>query len=170
MVNYNNGKIYKIVADNGEEGDVYIGSTTKKRLCDRMVQHRYTYKKWKEGEYHKFSSFDLFEKYGIENCKIILVEEFNCDTKDQLLKHESYYIESTHCVNKCIPNRTRKKYCEANKDKKKLIDKKYAEVNKERLKEANSKSFYCECGSICRYGDKAKHMRTIKHQNYLKQI
>jgi hypothetical protein len=28
----------------------------------------------KNGNYHKIMCFDLFEKYGIENCKIYLVE------------------------------------------------------------------------------------------------
>ena len=36
MVNYNNGKIYKIEPLNGEEGDIYIGSTTKEYLSQRM--------------------------------------------------------------------------------------------------------------------------------------
>ena len=62
MVNYNNGKIYKIVANSGEECDVYVGSTTKSRLCERMSQHRSDYIKWKNGNNHKTTSFDLFEK------------------------------------------------------------------------------------------------------------
>jgi hypothetical protein len=35
---YNNSKIYKIkpICDY-EEGDIYIGSTTKKYLCERMA-------------------------------------------------------------------------------------------------------------------------------------
>ena len=32
MVNYSEGKIYKIEAINGD-GEIYIGSTTKKHLC-----------------------------------------------------------------------------------------------------------------------------------------
>ena len=35
MVNYNNGKIYKIEPVNGEEGDIYIGSTTKEYLSSQ---------------------------------------------------------------------------------------------------------------------------------------
>jgi hypothetical protein len=46
MTNYNNGKIYKIEPLNGEDGDIYIGSTTKKLLCQRMASHRYDYKRW----------------------------------------------------------------------------------------------------------------------------
>ena len=41
MVNYNNGKIYKIepIVDH-DEGDIYIGSTTKQYLSMRMDKHR----------------------------------------------------------------------------------------------------------------------------------
>ena len=41
MVNYSNGKVYKIEPiSGGEEGDVYIGSTTKRYLSQRMNTHR----------------------------------------------------------------------------------------------------------------------------------
>jgi hypothetical protein len=45
---YNNSKIYKIepLCDYEEEGDIYIGSTTKKYLCERMAEHRKDYKRW----------------------------------------------------------------------------------------------------------------------------
>ena len=46
MVNYKNGKIYKIECN--ETGEVYYGSTTRK-LCDRMTDHRRGYRFWLEG-------------------------------------------------------------------------------------------------------------------------
>ena len=51
MVNYNNGKIYKIepIVDH-DEGDIYIGSTTKHYLSQRMDKHRGNYKSWKNGK------------------------------------------------------------------------------------------------------------------------
>ena len=61
MVNYSNGKIYKIEPLEGEEGDVYIGSTTKQYLSQRMVEHRDSYKRWKSGaKIGKTSSYILF--------------------------------------------------------------------------------------------------------------
>ena len=69
MVNYGNGKIYKIepICDH-DDGDVYIGSTTKQYLSQRMDTHRTGYKSWRIGKHGKTSSYILFEKYGIENC------------------------------------------------------------------------------------------------------
>ena len=38
----------------------------------------------------KYSVFDIFEAYGIENCRIVLVELCPCDTKDELIKIEAH--------------------------------------------------------------------------------
>ena len=55
----NNGKIYKIEPINGEEGDIYIGSTTKERLSQRMTAHKGDYSKWLKGKHTKLTSFDI---------------------------------------------------------------------------------------------------------------
>jgi hypothetical protein len=110
MIDYNNGKIYKIepICDY-EEGDIYIGSTTKKYLSDRMCDHRADYKRKKEGKRGP-NSFVLFDKYGVENCKIHLIMLYPCNTKDELLAKEGEYIRTLNCVNKVIPNRTKQEY------------------------------------------------------------
>jgi hypothetical protein len=84
MANYQNGKIYKIEALNGEEGDVYIGSTCKQYLSQRMDKHRTSFKLWKEGKVNNVTSYNLFDKYGVENCNIILLETFPCTSHDEL--------------------------------------------------------------------------------------
>ena len=114
MVNYNNGKIYKVEPiSGGEDGDVYIGSTTKQYLSQRMSNHRSDYKRWKNGTLKtNFTSFILFDKYGVENCQIVLLELANVKTKDELVEKESFYIKTLRCVNKVIPNQTRKEYLE----------------------------------------------------------
>ena len=68
-INYKNGKIYKIEPrGDHSEGDIYIGSTTKQYLSQRMVQHRGDYMRFKNGTHNKTNSFDLFDKYGVDNC------------------------------------------------------------------------------------------------------
>lgn len=100
MVNYSNGKIYKIVPTNGDD-ICYIGSTTKQYLSQRMDSHRTKYKNWqKNNKIEKASSVELFEKYGVENCKIVLIENFPCNTKDELEKREGEYIKTLNCINK----------------------------------------------------------------------
>ena len=103
MVNYGNGKIYKIVANNGKDGDIYIGSTSKKYLSQRMDRHRCAYKEWKLGNFHFITAFELFDKYGVENCKIILIENCPCESKDELIARERHWYESLECFNKNKP-------------------------------------------------------------------
>ena len=94
MVNYENGKIYKIepICDHDEQ-DIYIGSTTKKYLSDRMCEHRADYKRYSKTR-KKTTSFILFDKYGVENCKIILLENYACTSKNELVAQEAEHIKN----------------------------------------------------------------------------
>jgi len=163
--NYNNGKVYKIESHLGDK--VYYGSTTKKLLSQRMTKHRGDYKGWLKGKCHLVTSYYLFEEYGLENCKIILVESCPCETKDELKARESYYIRNFDCVNKYIPGRTNKEYRTDNKSKKAEHDRQYYEDNKSKISEQRKIKTTCECGSICRKAEKSRHERTIKHINFI---
>jgi len=144
MPNYQKGKIYMITANNADEGDVYIGSTCEK-LYKRMGHHRDNYITRRS-----YTSRNLFDKYGIENCFIKLIKDYPCNDKKELWDEEAKYIKETNCVNRFIPNRTKKQYVLDTKDKKKQYDKerrktrvnenreyfkKYNENNKEKIKE-----------------------------------
>ncbi len=161
MVNYSNGKIYKIepICDH-DEGDIYIGSTTKQYLSQRIDKHRSNYKSWKNNKCNKVQVFEIFDKYGVSNCQIVLIENVNAESKDELLAREKHYIKSVKCVNKNIPGRTMKEYYQDNYD----TFKKYREANLEKSHEKN----ICKCGGIYTYTYKSRHEKTIKHQNYLK--
>jgi hypothetical protein len=134
MVNYSNGKIYKIQHKSGE-GQVYVGSTTKQYLSQRMDTHRNDYKQWKNGKIGLITSFNIFETYGIENCLITLLESVNANSKDELLAREAYWIKQLNCVNKFIPNRTRQEYYNDHKEKIVENKKQYYEKNKEKIAE-----------------------------------
>jgi hypothetical protein len=129
---YQNGKIYKIV-DN-TNGNIYIGSTCKK-LCQRIAKHRSSYKLYLDGKKNFMTSFDII-KNG--NYDIILIENYNCETKEQLHSRERFYIETNNCVNKYIPTRNGKEYREDNKEKIKEQTKKYYDANKDKLLKQNS--------------------------------
>jgi len=154
-INYNNGKIYKIepIGDH-DEGDIYIGSTTKQYLSQRMTSHRSKYNQFKKNNCTKTNSFDLFDKYGIDNCQIVLLELVNVNSKIELHQQEAHYIKTLKCINKYIPLRTKKEYNKEYKinnkekiieykinNKEKIIeyDKKYRENNKEKKKEYDKK-------------------------------
>tara|TARA_R110000868_G_scaffold71798_4_gene209887 strand:- start:3780 stop:4367 length:588 start_codon:yes stop_codon:yes gene_type:complete len=98
-------KIYKIV-DNAYT-KMYIGSTTQ-TLSRRFSNHKSNYKLWREDKYHYITSYDLFEEFGIENCKIELIENFECNSNDELHKKEGEYIQNNVCVNKLVAGRKQK--------------------------------------------------------------
>ena len=134
---YNNGRIYFIepICEH-EDNEFYYGSTLQ-TLSKRMGVHRNDYNRWKDGKRNKVMCFDLFEKYGIENCKIYLVELYSCKSKEELEAREGYYIRNCNCNNKLIPGRTKQEYYNDNKDK----FKKYANNNKDKI-EKYRKQYY----------------------------
>jgi len=132
-MNYQKGKIYKIESHLGDK--IYIGSTTKEYLSQRMTSHRKDYNRWKLGKRGNVKSFELFEEYGIENCKILLLELCPCNSKDELSAKEANYIRTLKCVNKVIPGRTLMQYVEDNKDKILEKQKQYYETHKEQKKQ-----------------------------------
>ena len=182
MVNYNNGKIYKIEALNGEEGDIYIGSTTKEYLSQRMDNHRAKYKQWKNnGKTNKISCFELFDKYGIENCYIVLIEAINAESKNELHAKKSFYIKNNACINKHFPKRSKKEYYLDNKndilekkkdyqinqsEKIKEYNKQYREKNSIKLKEYNKQLY--ELNKEKRKENSKKYYN--EHKNILKNI
>ncbi len=182
-INYNNGKIYKIepICDH-DENEIYIGSTTKKYLSQRMTKHKSDYKQWLNGAKRKVMSYDLFDKYGIDNCNITLIESFNAQSKDELTSREAFHIRTTKCLNKVIPDRKLNEYMlEYNKqdyvkEKKKNYDttrKDYKKeryiANKENILEQRKLKVQCDCGCEVRKSDIAKHIKTQKHINLMKQ-
>ena len=164
MVNYSNTKIYKIESTEGP--NIYIGSTAQKYLSKRMEEHRSHYKGWKEGKGHKTMSYELFDEYGVENCSIILLESFPCDSKDEAHAREAYYIRKFDCVNKTIPRRTKKEYLEDNKDYISEQKKQWEKAHKEQRTEVCT----CSCGSAVLKRTLLRHERTTKHLNYLKTL
>lgn len=99
MVNYANGKIYKIECLTTKK--IYYGSTCEPTLARRLAGHVKNYKKYKEGKkFSKMLSFDILEN---DNYIISLVENYPCKTKDELASREKYYISMNECINKVSP-------------------------------------------------------------------
>jgi len=120
MVNYQNGKIYRIVCN--ITGKQYIGSTVSS-LNTRLCQHKKT---------RNCSSTQILDN---NDYSIVLIEDYPCERKEQLLARERYYIETMDCVNKKYPLRNQHEWYEDNK--KRLIEKQiiWNNNNKDKLKE-----------------------------------
>ena len=130
---YQNAKIYKIV-DIGYN-KCYIGSTCEEPSM-RMARHRAHFKHFLNNTKGHIRSFDIFNEYGVENCKIELIEYFKCDTLQELRRKEGEHIKNNECVNKHVAGRTVKEYHEDNKNKILEQAKEYREQNK--LKKKNT--------------------------------
>ncbi len=169
---YQNGKIYKICDIN--ETEIYIGSTTQP-LYKRLSKHKGNYKCFLNEKSDFVTSFKLFEKYGLENCQIILIENYPCKSKEELNAREAYHIRLNKCVNKIIPGRTHAKYYLDNKN---ILLQKYKQYNLEHRQDlleysknwyANKKETFkqkeecliCDCS--IRQRDKNRHFKSKKH-------
>ena len=152
---YSKGKIYKIT-DNGYN-ECYIGSTVQ-ALYDRMSGHRRDYRNYKVTGKLFFTACLLSDKYGIENCKIELIERFECESKEDLLEREGHHIRNTECVNKYIPCRTQKEYKQL--DKYKNQQKEYRHQNQDIIRQ-KLRTYYQENKDM--YSDKAKGKCVVRY-------
>jgi hypothetical protein len=163
MVNYQLGKIYKIV-DN-TNGNIYIGSTCEERLCTRFQHHKSHYKSYLEGKAKYIASFEILKNNDYD---IILIENVQCENRDQLLTRERHHIDSNVCINKNRPKLSKdekriahRKYKVRDKqyrDEHKPYFKNYYQQNKERLTAMNKQ-----------YREKIKAIKQ-KHREEKKQL
>ena len=146
---YSKGKIYKIEPIcEYDEGEIYIGSTTKDYLSQRFVKHRSDYNRWKKDNNKFITSYRIFDKYGIGNCQVVLLELVNANDFNELKAREKHYTKTLKCVNKLIPLRNDNEYYNDTKENKHT----------------------CECGSVCVSKVKERHFQTKKHQLYLESL
>jgi hypothetical protein len=136
MVNYQNGKVYMI--ESLEGGCRYYGATTAS-LSKRLGSHRSANK----CRPHKNTTSKLVLNYP--DARILLVENYPCNSKTELEAREAHYIRNNECVNKNIPQRTAKehkednrlrsaKYYKEHKEENSLISAKYYKEHKEVVK------------------------------------
>jgi hypothetical protein len=154
MTNYQNGKVYKISCINGEEGDIYVGSTAKQYLSQRMTKHRESYKLWKERKADYVSAYDLFDRYGVKNCSIMLLETYPCNSRDELRGREGFHMRSLACVNKNMAGRTQGEWCEDNKE---IIKQK-----RHQKYEKNKEMILRVAELVCQSIRKPRNIRTMK--------
>jgi hypothetical protein len=172
MPDYSKSKIYKLTSESCDE--VYYGSTTRE-LHERLSQHKY--------EYNLTPNHKVMLQY--ENCKIILVENFPCSSREELSEREEFYIRNNPCVNIQIPNRphqevlqlphyveARKQYALTHRAEKREYDRVYSEINREK-KLTRDHAYYhslpvieCDCGGRYKPSYKNRHLKSIIHLNF----
>jgi hypothetical protein len=143
---YQRGKVYEIVVLHEEyKDDLYVGSTIS-MLSQRLGQHKIESEK--EEQIKKLHV--LMWSLGMRYFKIVLIEDWPCDNKQELLKREQYHINlrkpTLNMMNAHTTQDERKAqkkiYREENKEAISAQKKIYREENKEAIS-AHMK-VYCE--------------------------
>ena len=161
MSKYANAKIYKIV--NYVTNDVYYGSTTYP-LCKRLVNHKAKYKRWlcdKTNPY--YTSFEILKD---DDYKIILVEKYPCEGKNELEKREGEYIKINPCVNDNIVGQTPKEWYEKNRTNMNQFCKDYYKKNADAIKAKKAEKKECAvCQCYHRHDMTKNHFKSNIHQS-----
>jgi hypothetical protein len=156
MPDYANGQIYMVCSNDGDMEVVYYGSTCQ-QLSLRMAKHRFIYKTDKS-----YTSCQVFDNYGMENCHIELIKAFPCQSKAELEAEEYSYIRANSCVNmvgKGPDIEKRNKYV-----------KQYYQFHKAKIEVSRAVKVDCECGRNVTIGNITTHRKSKIHQKYLSSI
>ena len=152
-VDYSKCVIYKIVCNDVNITDCYVGHTTN--FTKRKNQHKNNCNNPSSNSYN-FNVYKFIrENGGWINWSMVMVEEYNCSSNIQACAKERHYIELLKAtLNKSIPNRTiieyrkdnkeiiakkKKEFYSKNKEKVLVKCKEYRENNRDKIIEMNTK-------------------------------
>lgn len=175
-IDYSKTIIYKIVCNDMNITDCYVGQTTnftKRKTChkrDCNTEHRngYTLKIYRT----------IRENGGWEQWSMIEIEKYPCSDGNEARARERHWFETLQAtLNSSIPNRSQlewnQKYNEDHRDEVKDYHKQYHEKNKEARNERKREKILCPCGKtiirsdISRHNKSQSHIKIIESKNEL---
>ena len=144
-----------------ETGEVYIGSTKQRLMCQRIAGHK--------------------QKRDCVATQILDRDNYICDFLEEVEEsqryiREQYYIDTTdNCINTMTAYKSKEqqhkearewmiKYRLDNKDKLKERRKQKYIQNRDKL----FQKYTCECGEVLCVASKSRHEKRKRHQEYLK--
>ena len=188
---YQNTVIYKIVCNDLNITDCYVGHTTNFR--HRKSSHKHIC----SNAEHKDHNVKLYQNIrnngGWINWSMVEIEKYPCNDSNEAHARERYYYELLNASNNTYyPNRNHDEWTDANKDKLKI----YRDENKEAIKILtknhydNNKEIYlerakiywennknilsekiiCECGGNYTVKHRSTHLKTKKHLEFLQTL
>ena len=173
---------------NNVDGEIYVGSTAN-GLRKRKNAHKSLAKKSINTPVYRH-----LNEVGWENVpSLVLIEEYPCDTKQQLFARERYWIDLLQpSLNKTVPcliegEYRNKRYYDKNVleilEKQKIYraapeiktrtaeyHKEYRSQHNDLIKAVKNKKSYCPCGGRFTHCHKALHLRTARHKTYEESI
>jgi hypothetical protein len=132
-IDYSKCIIYKLCCDDPTITDIYVGHTTDKIRRKREHKSRCNNE---NSPHHNFYVYQFIrQNNGWDNWSMIVIEEYPCENKNQAESRERYWIETYQTtLNKKVPTKTRKEWCEEHKEKLKKYMTRYHQEHKEQRK------------------------------------
>jgi len=160
-MDYSNTIIYKIVCNDLNITECYVGHTTN------FIQRKYSHKKNCINNNNNQPNFKIYQfiraNGGWNNWSMIEVEKYPCNDFNEASTRERYWYEQLNAnLNTQIPLRTQKEYCETNKEQILEYQKEYYETNKEQLLEKQKEYYETNKKQIKEY--KKEYYETNKEQ------
>jgi hypothetical protein len=161
IIDYSKTVMYKIVSNDLNIRECYVGSTTEftkrkwshKSSCTNANSKKYNFKVYKfirdNGDWHNWS--------------MVLIEMFPCTNHLESLQRERYWCENLNAsLNSLVPSRTNKEYTLDHKEQ----IKQYNVDNREQKNNYQNTVLTCQCGHSYTRVNKLRHERSNKHQEY----
>lgn len=157
---YSRAKVYKLV--NSCDDEIYVGSTCEP-LHKRLYKHKQKAKLTPERRVYQHL-LDI----GFDNVSIILIENFACESKEELLQRERYWIDELQpSLNKVLPTRTRQQWFHDNAEKVREYQEKYRLEHAEIARERSAKWYEENRERAAKYrADNADEIRERRKQRY----
>lgn len=92
---YSNGKIYRLIC---EDEHYYIGSTIQTKLNLVFNNHKYTSRN------STLRVYEHINNVGWDKVKIEVIEDYPCNSKQELIEREQYHINNTNNDKLCLNN------------------------------------------------------------------
>ena len=134
-----------------------LKATLNSNIPNRSIKEYYAENKDKINEYHK--------QYRLDNKKQIIEinKQYRLNNKEQIKEKKKQY----RLDNKEKIKGKQKEHYENNKTKINEKKKEYYENKNTKINEKRRIKIECGCGNVYSYGDKARHFKTKKHNQFL---
>jgi hypothetical protein len=173
-VNYSNTMMYKIVSNDLNITDCYVGSTTE--FTKRKSNHKSDCTN-ANGKRYNFKVYKFIRDNGDwQNWSVILIEMYPCTNHLESLQRERFWCEHLNAsLNSLVPSRSHKEYTFDHKEQIKQYTfdnkerkKQYDVTNQEHIRTQQKTVLICQCGCSYTRQNKTHHEQSNKHQEYLK--
>ena len=185
-IDYQNTIIYKIVCNDLNVKDVYVGHTT--HFTKRKASHKFCSLNPNDSKNNLKVYKIIRENGGWDNWMMIEIEKHPCKDENEARARERHWYEvlnanmNTRCPILDVDEKKQyeKDYHEKNKDKLHEYKKEYYKKNIDKLLE-DKKEYYrknkdyfqykhkCECGGCFTIQYKLAHFKTLKHMKYIQE-